>query len=189
EWQTARTDGSNPVARGRRSCDNLMMTLSESSAEKELRDLLQSDAFSGVVAVAIEGRPLIEFAGGFANRRTGRPNTLQTRFATASVSKMFTAVCIGRLVDAGHCRFDQPLVDIVPALRRHFDRDLSLESLLSHQSGLGDYIDDDAELPFAGMDLDRLDCPEAFLAVRSSSAASSCGNVPLQFRRIHFVGT
>src|SRR5262249_20251245 len=76
QCQTALLDGSNPVARRRRSCDNLMMNVSEPSAEKELRDLLQSDAFSGVVAVAIEGRPLIEFAGGFANRRTGRPNTL-----------------------------------------------------------------------------------------------------------------
>src|SRR5262249_29428358 len=141
QCQTALLDGSNPVARGRRSCDNLMMTLSESSAEKELRDVLQSDAFSGVAAVAIEGRPLIEFAGGCANRRTGRPNTLQTRFATASVSKMFTAVCVARLVDAGRCRFDQPLVNIVPALHSHFDDDLSLASLLSHRSGLGDYID------------------------------------------------
>jgi CubicO group peptidase (beta-lactamase class C family) len=140
-----------------------MMHITEPSAEQELRNLLQSDAFSGVVAVEIEGRPLVEFAGGFAERRTGRRNSFQTRFATASVSKMFTAVCVGRLVDAGRCRFDQPLVDIIPALQPHFDHDLSLASLLSHRSGLGDYIDDDAELPFAGMNVARLDCTDAFL--------------------------
>lgn len=139
------------------------MNSTEPSAERELRDLLQSDAFSGVVAVAIEGRPLIEFTGGIADRRTGRRNAFQTRFATASVSKMFTAVCIARLVDAGRCRFDQPLVSIVPALQSHFDEDVSLASLLSHRSGLGDYIDDDAELPFAGMNVAQLDCAEAFL--------------------------
>jgi CubicO group peptidase (beta-lactamase class C family) len=139
------------------------MNSTEPSAERELRDLLQSDAFSGVVAVAIEGRPLIEFTGGFADRRTGRRNAFQTRFATASVSKMFTAACVARLVDAGRCRFDQPLVNIVPALQSHFDDDLSLASLLSHRSGLGDYIDDDAELPFAGMNVARLDCADAFL--------------------------
>jgi CubicO group peptidase (beta-lactamase class C family) len=139
------------------------MNSTEPTAERELRDLLQSDAFSGVVAVEIEGRPLIEFTGGIADRRTGRHNTFQTRFATASVSKMFTAVCVARLVEAGRCRFDQPLVSIVPALQSHFDDDLSLASLLSHRSGLGDYIDDNAKLPFAGMNVAQLDCADAFL--------------------------
>jgi CubicO group peptidase (beta-lactamase class C family) len=140
-----------------------MTNLTEPSAERGLRDLIQSDAFSGVVAVAIDGKPLVEFAGGLADRVSGRRNAFQTRFATASVGKMFTAVCVGRLVDAGLCRFDQPLVDIVPALRPHFDHGISLASLLSHRSGLGDYIDDDAELPFAGMNVTRLDCTDAFL--------------------------
>jgi CubicO group peptidase (beta-lactamase class C family) len=106
---------------------------------------------------------VLEFAGGLSNRQTGRANRLDTRFATASVSKMFTAVCIARLVDAGLCRFDQPLVEIVPMLRPHFDAGMSLESLLSHRSGLGDYLDEKVELLFAGMDVARLDCPQAFL--------------------------
>ena len=131
--------------------------------KRELYELLDSGAFSGVISVTVDGQQLIEFAGGLANRAIERPNTLATRFATASVSKMFTAVCIGRLVDAGRCRFEDLLGDIVPSLRRHFDQDFSLASLLSHRSGLGDYIDDDAELPFAGMNVSSLTCPQAFL--------------------------
>lgn len=131
--------------------------------ERELYKLLHSSAFSGVISVTVDGQQRIEFAGGLANRALERPNTLATRFATASVSKMFTAVCIGRLVDAGRCKFEDLLGDIVPSLRCHFDQDFSLESLLSHCSGLGDYIDDDAELPFAGMCVTSLTCPQAFL--------------------------
>ena len=110
-----------------------------------------------------EGRPVIEVAGGLANRQTGEVNQIGTRFAVASISKMFTAVCMARLVDAGLCRFEQSLDEIVPRLRPHFHPKVSIGSLLAHTSGVGDYIDDDAELPFAGMDVARLDSVEGFL--------------------------
>jgi CubicO group peptidase (beta-lactamase class C family) len=139
------------------------MKLLDSPAAAELRDFLESDAFSGVAAVLVDGGMVLEFAGGTADRRTGRPNRPSTRFATASVGKMFTAVCVARLIDQGHCRFEEPLVAIVPELAPHFDDGVTLATLLSHRSGLGDYIDDDAELPFAGLDVARLDRPEAFL--------------------------
>lgn len=135
----------------------------EQQVRRNLLQLLESDTFSGVAVVRHEGRTLVEFAGGLADREAGRENRIATRFATASVSKMFTATCIARLVDAGLCRFEQPLIEAAPSLRQHFDEEMTLAALISHCSGLGDYLDDDAELPFAGMDVARLDCPHAFL--------------------------
>ena len=136
-------------------------------AVARLRASLAAEQFSGVVAATRGGRAWFEYAGGWSNPLAPlperRPNRIDTRFGTGSVSKMFTAVCIARLVDAGLCRFDQPLVDIVPELVSHFGSELTLAALLSHRSGLGDYIDDDAELPFAGLDVGRLDSPAAFL--------------------------
>lgn len=134
-----------------------------SQAQSSLLQLLESDSFSGVAVVRHAGQTLVEFAGGLANREAGLANQLDTRFATASVSKMFTATCMARLVDAGLCQFEQPLIDAVPSLRPHFEERITLAALLSHRSGFGDYLDDDAELPFAGMDVARLDCPRAFL--------------------------
>lgn len=130
---------------------------------RELRDQIEGTSFSGALSVILHGDVLLEFASGLANRQTQEPNRLDTRFATASVSKMFTAVCLARLADAGLCRFDQPVAEIEPSLTPHFDSTVSLASLLSHRSGLGDYINDDAELPFAGMNVEQLDCPRAFL--------------------------
>jgi CubicO group peptidase (beta-lactamase class C family) len=130
---------------------------------RELCDEIESTSFSGAISIILRGEVLLEFAGGWCNRERKEPNHLDTRFATASVSKMFTAVCLARLVDAGLCRFDQPVAELEPSLALQFDSAVSLASLLSHRSGLGDYIDDDAELPFAGMDMEHLDCPWAFL--------------------------
>jgi len=140
-----------------------MSATDDQTARRTLLEQLESESFSGVVAVTFEGRPLIEFAAGLANRETGQANRLETRFATASVSKMFTATCVARLADAGKCGFEQPFVEIVRWLGRHFDARMSLASLLSHRSGLGDYLDDEADLPFAGMDVAKMDCPRAFL--------------------------
>jgi len=133
------------------------------SPQQELDALLHSEAFSGVLDVTVEGQRLIGFAGGLANRARGRANTLGTRFATASVGKLVTAVCIARLVEAGVCQFEDLLGELVPSLQPEFGPDFSLAALLSHRSGLGDYLDDDAELPFASMDVSRLTSPQAFL--------------------------
>ena len=128
---------------------------------------LVKERFHGVVAATRGGRTWFEYAGGWSNPLAAphdrRSNRIDTRFGAGSVSKMFTAVCLARLVDAGLCRFDQPLVGILPHLASHFGREMTLAALLSHRSGLGDYIDDDAELPFAGLDVARLDSPQAFL--------------------------
>jgi CubicO group peptidase (beta-lactamase class C family) len=133
------------------------------SAADQLRTLIDSPAFSGVISIIHRGEVLLEQARGLANRESGEMNRMDTRFATASVSKMFTATCIARLVDAGLCRFDTPVVDVAPYLRPRFNERMTLASLMSHGSGLGDYINDDAVMPFDGMDTARLECPQDFL--------------------------
>lgn len=129
----------------------------------DLAALLGSGAFSGVVSIVHRGEKRLAYAAGLANRGMGRPNELHTCFPTASVSKMFTALCIARMVEEDLCGFDQPLVEAAPSLAPHFAPDITIASLLSHRSGLGDYIGDDAVMPFKGLAADRLDCLQAFL--------------------------
>ncbi|MGC4004806.1 MAG: serine hydrolase [Pirellulales bacterium] len=62
-------------------------------------------------------------------------------------------------MEEGRCAFETQLVDILPDLRTHYDADVTIERLLAHTSGLGDYIDDEAALPFTGMDVAALDLP------------------------------
>jgi CubicO group peptidase (beta-lactamase class C family) len=107
----------------------------------ELRALAAEDKSSGVILIVREGADLVEIAWGLANRSDEVPVTRETRFGVASVSKMFTAATIGRLVDAGTLSFDRPLVDCLPAeLRpRDLDERVTLHHLLTHTSGLSDY--------------------------------------------------
>lgn len=50
----------------------------------DLSTLAETTGFSGVIAVSRNGERLFELARGFAHRASGRPNTLDTQFATAS---------------------------------------------------------------------------------------------------------
>lgn len=132
-------------------------------ARQTLVDALNEPSFSGVCRVTIDGQSAIDHASGHTRRHGGEPITPGTRFATASVTKMFTAAAIARLVDRGRCTLDQPLADHLPDLRDFLTPDHTFDALLTHTSGLGDYIDDDAELPFAGMPVARLDHAAAFI--------------------------
>ena len=135
----------------------------KTSTMDELRACVDAPGFSGVVSVIRRGQVLCKEARGFANRESGERNSMGTRFATASLSKMFTAVCIARLVDAGLCKFDTPLAAVVPFLQPEWGEEITIASLLSHRSGLGDYIDDNAVMPFDGMDTSKLERPLDFM--------------------------
>jgi CubicO group peptidase (beta-lactamase class C family) len=102
-------------------------------------------AFSGVVRVDRDGAVFAE-AFGLANRALALPNEIDTRFATASATKGLTALVVLSLVDDG-------TLELAAPVRRHLGRDLPLisddvtvEHLLSHRSGIGDYLDEDEEL-------------------------------------------
>jgi len=66
-------------------------------------------------------------------------------------------------VDAGLCKFDMPVAAVVPFLQPKFGEETTIASLLSHLAGLGDYIDDNAVLPFDGMDTSKLERPLDFM--------------------------
>ena len=63
--------------------------------------LTREDQFSGVVLLARMGQPILRKGYGLADRDTKRPNTPETSFALGSVSKMFTAVLVARMIEQG----------------------------------------------------------------------------------------
>lgn len=71
------------------------------TVEVLLRELEAADEFSGAVAVAQGDQELLLDAFGFASRTWGIPATVETRFDTASITKLFTAVATLQLVERG----------------------------------------------------------------------------------------
>lgn len=106
-----------------------------------VRRLADANAFTGVVMLAKEGRPLFASAYGPADREANRANTMETAFNLASVNKMITAVAIAQLVEAGKLSFQDPLAKFLPGFPNpRAAREIRIEHLLTHTSGLGSYL-------------------------------------------------
>ena len=100
--------------------------------------------FSGVVRVDRSGETELCAAYGLADRAHGVPNTVETLFATASGTKSLTALAVMSLVERGTLELGTTarslLGDDLPLIAD----DVTVEHLLAHRSGIGDYLDEDA---------------------------------------------
>ncbi len=99
----------------------------------------QADKFSGVILLARGGEVLLREAYGFADREGKVSNSVDTRFRTASTSKMFTAAAVLRLVQDGKLKLDDRIGKIVPALADKPISPATIHQLLTHTSGAGDF--------------------------------------------------
>ena len=117
--------------------------------ERELDAIARETAFSGVVRVDRGAEVEIERAYGDAHRGFGVANAVDTRFALASGTKGLTALAVASLVEEGALAFDTParslLADDLPLV----GDDVTVEHLLAHRSGIGDYLDEDGDVDLA----------------------------------------
>lgn len=88
---------------------------------------------------------LVRAAFGFADRRHRIENTPETRFAIASGTKGLTALTVVSLIQDGVFELSTTarslLGDDLPLIRD----DVTVEHLLEHRSGIGDYFDEEIE--------------------------------------------
>jgi CubicO group peptidase (beta-lactamase class C family) len=124
--------------------------------------------FSGVVRVDREGEPVYQAAFGAAHRGHEVPNTVDTRFAVASGAKGFTALTVVRLIEMGRLARDTTARSMLGADLPLIADDVTVEHLLGHRSGIGDYLDEETLTDIANYVLKspvhQLAQTEAFLA-------------------------
>ena len=112
------------------------------SVDRFVDRLVRADAFSGVVLVAKNGKPIYQRAVGLADRRWNVANRIDTRFNIASIGKMFTAVAIAQLVQQGKLSYDDTLANLLPDYpSRDLARRITVRHLLSHTSGIVPALD------------------------------------------------
>jgi CubicO group peptidase (beta-lactamase class C family) len=98
--------------------------------------------FSGVVLLAQGDTVLLQRAGGEADRAHHVPNGPDTVFGLGSMNKMFTAVAVAQLVEQGKLAFADPIGRHVKGwLPDDLASSITIDQLLTHTSGLGDYLD------------------------------------------------
>ena len=105
-------------------------------------DVVREHGFSGVVRVDRGGEVVHASAHGLADRAHGLPNTLDTQFGTASVCKGLTALTVVSLVAEGRVALETPVRAVVGDDLPDIGEDVTIEHLLSHRSGIGDYLDE-----------------------------------------------
>ncbi len=111
--------------------------------------------FSGAGLVKTSQSVLFEGAFGYASRSWQIQNTLETRFDTASITKLFTTVAMLQLIDQGSLALDTHVVDFLQLGDTTISRDITVYHLLTHTSGIGDDADEEAGESYEAIWQDR----------------------------------
>lgn len=109
-----------------------------------LGDRAARDLFSGVVRISTDDVTVFESAYGPASRAWGVPNSLDTRFDTASITKLFTAVVALQAVEDEALSLETKAVDYLGLEGTSIHPAVELRHLLTHTSGIGDDADEEA---------------------------------------------
>jgi CubicO group peptidase (beta-lactamase class C family) len=117
--------------------------LTESEAIAAVKALVEknaaADRFAGTVLLAKNGEVLFSGAYGLADREKKITNTLDTRFRIGSMNKMFTAVSVLQLVEAGRINLTDPLGKYVTDYpNQDIATKVTIHQLLTHTGGTGD---------------------------------------------------
>jgi CubicO group peptidase (beta-lactamase class C family) len=109
-----------------------------------LESLAVRTAFSGVIRVERGGQVEFERAFGSADRAHGIANAVDTQFGIASGTKGLTALTVVRLIQDGALEMTTTARSVLGADLPLIDDGVTVEHLLAHRSGIGDYLDEEA---------------------------------------------
>lgn len=99
-------------------------------------------SFRGCALVTEKKKMLFTKAFGYADLPNKVDNDFNTKFATASAGKTFVAVGILQLIEKRLIRFEDTIGEILDFNLKQIDRDITIEELLTHTSGIPDYFDE-----------------------------------------------
>lgn len=94
--------------------------------------------FAGAIVIARAGKKVLADSWGVATPATQTPITLDTPMFLASAGKMFTAVSVLQLVDAGKIDLDAPLGEYLTDYPNAQMAKVTIRQLLTHRGGTGD---------------------------------------------------
>jgi len=105
------------------------------------RRLGGGDAFSGVVLLAQGDKVIFEEAYGEASLRYDVPNAVDTRFSIGSITKLFTAAAIAKLIEEGKLSYEQPVGALLDQawVGDAIGKQIELRHLLSHTGSTGNF--------------------------------------------------
>ena len=112
--------------------------------ENEVDRIAVERGFDGAVRVDRDENVELAKAYGMAHRGLQIANTIDTQFAIASGVKGMTALAVVSLIVDGALELSTPARAMLGDDLALIDDAVTIEHLLSHRSGIGDYLDEDA---------------------------------------------
>ena len=100
--------------------------------------------FEGMVVYIDQGgQPPQPLAAGWHNRETKVPAKPEALFKIASISKLYDAVAVTKLVSAGRLSLDKPIADYLPDLVGKIENaeQITLRLMIQHRSGIPNFTD------------------------------------------------
>ena len=111
--------------------------------EKQLDQALDHGFDGVVVYVDQEGKTSQSFASGWHNRESRIPAKPHALFKIASISKLYDAVAVTKLVSDGRLSLDNTVADYLPELvgRIEYADEITLRLMIQHRSGMPNFTD------------------------------------------------
>ncbi|NUR05948.1 MAG: beta-lactamase family protein [Nocardioidaceae bacterium] len=139
------------------------------SLQAAVDEVAARSGFSGVVRVDRAGTTELSAAYGLADRAHGLPVTVDTRLATASATKGLTALTVMSLVERGALGLGTTARSLLGHDLPLVADDVTVEHLLAHRSGIGDYLDEEVHADVCDyvmpVPVHELDTTESYLRV------------------------
>lgn len=111
--------------------------------EDAVDSVAHDTGFSGVVRVDRSGSIELAKAYGLADRGHDLSNTIDTQFGIASGTKGLTALAVVSLIEDGSLDLSTTARSLLGGDLPLIDDEVTIEHLLSHRSGIGDYLDEE----------------------------------------------
>ena len=108
--------------------------------ETKMKETLKKWDYNGSVCITMENEVIYEGSFGMADMENKIPNTNDTIFSIASVTKQFTAVCIMMLFEEGKINIDDTLDKYIPEYV--YAEKVTLRQMLNMSSGIPDMINE-----------------------------------------------
>ena len=116
------------------------------TVQEQVDDAIDS-GLDGIIVYVDQGdKPPVLYAAGWKDRAAQVPADPHSLFKIASISKLYIATAVAKLVHEQSLFLDYTLADYLPELvgRIEYADQITLKMLVQHRSGIPNYVDDEA---------------------------------------------
>jgi D-alanyl-D-alanine carboxypeptidase len=111
------------------------------TVQEQLNEAIDHGFDGMIVYVDQGGKPPELYAAGWHDRKNKIPAYPKALFKIASISKLYVAVSVAKLVNSGQLSLDQTLTDYLPELKGRIENadKITLRMMVQHRSGIPDF--------------------------------------------------